>query len=196
MTWNTLTPEVASLWSGRLWGLLMLVWIVLWFGMKKAKKRERWIERAEYSLLLVFGFFLVFGGPSIWSPLNTRLLPSTPDVLWTGLAATAIGIGISIWARLSLGSNWSGTVTLKDNHELVRKGLYRWVRHPIYSGILLGAVGSAIIKGHVRGFIGVLIILLSFYIKARREERFLREEFGAGFDEHSRQTGMFLPKLT
>jgi len=196
MTWNTLTPEIASLWAGRLWELLMLVWIVLWFGMKKAKKRESWKERTQYSLLLVLGFYLVFGKPWIWGPLNYRLLPSTPDVLWTGLTVTTLGIAISIWARLSLGSNWSGTVTLKDNHELIRKGLYRWIRHPIYSGILLGALGSAIINGHVRGFVGVLVVLLSFYIKARREERFLREEFGTGFDEHSRQTGMFLPKLT
>jgi protein-S-isoprenylcysteine O-methyltransferase Ste14 len=196
MTWNTLTAEAASQWAGRLWLLLMLVWVVLWFGMKKAKKRERWIQRAEYSVLTVLGFFLLFGGAQNWGWLNFRLLPNVPDVWATGLAVTALGIGISIWARLSLGANWSGTVTLKDNHELVRNGLYRWIRHPIYTGILLGMVGSAMIKGHLRGFIGVLVVLVGFYIKARREERFLREEFGAGFEEHSRQTGMFLPKVT
>jgi protein-S-isoprenylcysteine O-methyltransferase Ste14 len=109
---------------------------------------------------------------------------------------TAIGVAISIWARLSLGSNWSGMVTLKNNHELIRTGLYRWIRHPIYSGILLGMIGTAMIRGQLRGVIGIAVVLAAFYFKARREERFLREEFGAQFDEHEKVTGMFLPRLT
>ena len=113
-----------------------------------------------------------------------------------GLALTAVGVGIAIWARLSLGANWSGTVTLKSGHELIRAGLYRWIRHPIYTGILVGMVGSAVIVGRLRGWLGVLLVLASFYFKARREERFLKQEFGSGFDDHARHTGMFLPKLS
>ena len=122
--------------------------------------------------------------------------PQTPGVLWAGLGLTALGVGTSIWARLSLGANWSGVVTLKKEHELVRKGLYRWIRHPIYTGILVGFIGTAMIKGHLRGWLGFAIVWLSFYIKARREETFLRQEFGEGFEEHTRNTGMFLPKWT
>jgi protein-S-isoprenylcysteine O-methyltransferase Ste14 len=109
---------------------------------------------------------------------------------------TALGVGTSIWARLSLGANWSGVVTLKKEHELVRKGLYRWIRHPIYTGILVGFIGTAMIRGHLGGWLGFAIVWLTFYFKARREERFLRQEFGEGFEEHARQTGMFLPRLT
>ena len=127
--------------------------------------------------------------------LNLRPFPEIPAVLWIGVLLTALGVGISVWARLSLGANWSGMVTLKKGHELVRKGLYRWIRHPIYTGILLGFVGTALIKGHVRGWVGLAILWTSFYFKARREERFLRQEFGEGFEEHARQTGMFLPRL-
>ncbi|MGB9469763.1 MAG: isoprenylcysteine carboxylmethyltransferase family protein [Candidatus Acidiferrum sp.] len=197
MHWDWLTADTASYWAGRLWQVLLIVWVVMWLGMKKAKKREGWAERAQHGLMVALGFWLLFGGGSIhWGWLNYRSVPNTPPLWASGLLLTAIGVAISIWARLSLGSNWSGMVTLKQDHVLIRNGLYRWIRHPIYTGILLGMVGSAMIRGHLRGWIGVTIVLAGFYFKARREERFLREEFGPGFDEHSRNTGMFLPKLT
>jgi len=190
------TADAASEWAGRFWLLLLVVWTVLWFGMKKAKKLERWGERAQHGVLVILGFWLLFGTLAHWGWLNIRLVPDVPAMWVSGLVLTAIGVGISIWARLSLGSNWSGMVTLKKDHELVRTGLYRWIRHPIYTGILLGMVGSAMIRGHLRGWMGILVVLAAFYFKARREERFLREEFGAGFEEHSKRTGMFLPKWT
>jgi protein-S-isoprenylcysteine O-methyltransferase Ste14 len=196
MTWETLTADSASDWAGRLWTVLMVVWVVMWLGMKKAKKRENWGERAQHGVLVILGFWLLFEGSWHLGWLDNRVVPNVPGAWTVGLALTAIGIAIAIWARLSLGSNWSGMVTLKTDHVLVRKGLYRWIRHPIYTGILLGMVGSAIVRGHLRCWLGVALVLAAFYFKARREERFLREEFGAGFEEHSRQTGMFLPKLT
>jgi protein-S-isoprenylcysteine O-methyltransferase Ste14 len=196
MNLDGLSADQVAEWAGLLWQLLLLVWVVLWFGKKKAKKLENWGERAQHGILVVLGFWLLFGNLEHWGWLNYRLVPNVPWVWLMGLALTALGVGISIWARLSLGSNWSGMVTLKTGHELVRKGLYRWIRHPIYTGILLGMIGTAMIKGHLRGWIGLAIVFAGFYFKARREERFLREEFGAGFDEHSQRTGMFLPKWT
>jgi protein-S-isoprenylcysteine O-methyltransferase Ste14 len=196
MQWDWLTQQTAMEWAGRLWEALMLVWLVLFFRMKRAKKREGWDERLRYLLVLLAGTWLIFGKRGDFGALNYRVLPNEQVVWGIGLALTAIGVGIAIWARLSLGANWSGTVTLKNQHELVRKGLYRWIRHPIYTGIALGMFGSAIIRGYLIGFVGAGLVLLGFYIKARKEESFLREEFGAGFDEHARQTGMFLPKFT
>jgi protein-S-isoprenylcysteine O-methyltransferase Ste14 len=196
MQWDWLTREIALDWAGRLWELLMLVWLVLFFGMKRAKKREQWNERAPYLILLLMAAWLLYGPRKPFEWLNYRVLPDERLTWGIGLAVTAVGIGIAIWARLSLGANWSGTVTLKDQHELVRTGLYRWIRHPIYTGILLAMFGTAAIKGYLGGFLGAGLALLAFYIKARREESFLREEFGAGFEEHARHTGMFLPKLT
>lgn len=196
MTWSTVTADTAWIWAMRMWLVLMVVWSVMWLGMKKAKKREAWAERMEHGVLLIGGFYLLFARQIDWAWLNKRVLPSIPSIWVAGLAATALGVAISIWARLSLGSNWSGMVTLKDDHELIRSGLYRWIRHPIYTGILIGMAGSAMIRGYLRGWIGIAVVLLAFYFKARREERFLRQEFGAKYDEHSQRTGMFLPKLT
>lgn len=196
MTWETMSADAASHWAGRLWMLLAIVWLIMRFGIKHAKKHETLSEFAQHAIPLVIGFGLLFGKLESWVWLNFRFPPKLPAVWLAGLALTAFGVGLSIWARLTLGSNWSGVVTLKEGHELVRQGLYRWIRHPIYTGILLGMIGTAMVKGHLRGWLGFVIVWATFYYKARREERFLHQEFGAGFDEHARQTGMFLPKFS
>ena len=193
MGWENITADRATAIVAWLWNVLLIVWLVMLFGRKSTQQSETPWERVQHVVPVLVAFWLLF--ESSWSVLNLRPLPETPAVLWVGVLLTALGVGISVWARLSLGTNWSGMVTLKKGHELVRKGLYRWIRHPIYTGILLGFVGTALIKGHVRGWVGLAILWTSFYFKARREERFLRQEFGEGFEEHARQTGMFLPKL-
>jgi protein-S-isoprenylcysteine O-methyltransferase Ste14 len=196
MTWDVLNAANAADWAARLWMLLAIVWLVSRIGIKRAKQRETFSEFVLHAIPVLLGFWLLFPRSHNWGWLDDRLLPAVPAVGIAGLALTALGIGIGIWARLTLGRNWSGAVTLKHDHELIRTGLYRWIRHPIYTGILLGMVGTAMIQGHLRGWLGVSIVAATFYFKARREEKFLRLEFGAGFEEHARRTGMFLPKLT
>jgi len=187
-----ITFERASQLAGWLWVTLLLVWVLLWFGRKRAKKLETPWEMLEHGVPLIAGFWLLFENQ--WKGLNAKLWPGTAAVLWAGVLLTAVGVGISIWARFTLGANWSGVVTLKQGHELIRKGLYRSIRHPIYTGILVAFLGTELIRGQVRGALGFAVVLGTFYFKARREERFLRQEFGASFDEHARKTGMFLPR--
>ena len=125
--------------------------------------------------------------------------PGEPREPLRGASRTIIvaaGLAIACWARLHLGSNWSGVVTLKEGHELIRSGPYRTIRHPIYTGILLAFFGNVIALGQVRGLIALVIIWLAFYVMARREESFLAQEFGPRFNDHTRQTGMFLPKAS
>jgi protein-S-isoprenylcysteine O-methyltransferase Ste14 len=192
MNWWSMDAGRASAWAEYMWMALVGVWVVMRFSTKSVKKRETSLERVQHLIPLILGFWLLF--EKNWNGLDMRLVPDTPAAWWPGLVLTAVGVTISIWARVSLGTNWSAVVTLKDGHELIRKGLYRWVRHPIYTGILLAMIGEATIKGHLRGWLGFLIVWAAFYIKARREEGFLRQEFGDGFEEHTRHTGMFFPK--
>jgi protein-S-isoprenylcysteine O-methyltransferase Ste14 len=179
-----------------LWMIFAVYWLISALKRKRTKSRESALQRLSYVLPLVLMWMLLFRGSSQFPWLNTRFAPDTFTVAWIGTALTAAGIAIACWARYHLGENWSGTVTLKENHELIRTGPYRNIRHPIYTGILLALLGTAIAVGEVRALIAVVIAYASFYTKARREESFLAREFGANFTEHQRHTGMFLPRFS
>jgi len=194
-TWEPLTAGAAARAAAFLWTVLLIVWIVFAVRRKRTKQMEHPAERLQHLVPVGVGFWLLFSKGHFWGWLDDFAVRPGLAAWSTGLALTAAGVAVSIWARISLGANWSGMVTLKQGHELVRNGLYRWIRHPIYTGLLLGMIGTALVLARVRGWLGFAIVLASFYAKARREERFLRQEFGPAFEEHQRSTGMFLPKL-
>jgi protein-S-isoprenylcysteine O-methyltransferase Ste14 len=183
-------------WIDALWLLFGAYWFVSALKSKKTKQRESILQRFGYTLPLALGFYLLYQTQPLYLWLRSRFLPAGPGSEWTGVALTAAGIAVAFWARWHLGTNWSGVVTLKEGHELIRTGPYRSIRHPIYTGILLALFGTAVNFGEVRALFAVVIAWLSFYIKARREESFLTQEFGPGFAEHKQHTGMFLPRLS
>ena len=182
-------------WINGLWILFGLYWLVSALKRKKTKLRETWTQRSRYVLPLVGAWYLLARPEAHYGWLGARFVPAQPAVEWIGVLLTAAGVAVAFWARWHLGTNWSGVVTLKEGHELIRTGPYRAIRHPIYTGILLGLLGTAIAMGEVRGLLAVAIAWLSFYVKARREESFLTQEFGEKFEAHAKQTGMFLPKI-
>jgi len=183
-------------WLRLCWIIFALYWLVSAFNRKATKKRETYLQRFGYSVPLFFAFYFLFRPEAHYGWLGARLVPEGPAWRWVGVALTGAGVAFAIWARWHLGANWSGVVTLKEGHELIRTGPYRAIRHPIYTGILLGLLGTMTAVGEVRGLIALAVAWLSFYIKARREESFLTQEFGAAFAEHQRSTGMFLPRLS
>lgn len=179
-----------------LWLLFGAYWLLSALKRKKTKQRESFLQRLGYTLPLALVFYLLYQRQPHYGWLDNRFFPAWPFGEWLGVFLTAAGIAVAFWARWHLGTNWSGVVTLKEGHELIRTGPYRSIRHPIYTGILLALFGTAIAFGVVRGLFAVAIVWLSFYIKARREESFLRQEFGPGFAEHEQRTGMFLPRFS
>jgi protein-S-isoprenylcysteine O-methyltransferase Ste14 len=183
-------------WINTLWMLFGLYWIVSALKLKKTKRRESWGQRFRYVLPLLAAFYLLSRPEANYGWLGARFVPASDDAAWIGVALTALGVGMAFWARWHLGANWSGVVTLKEGHELIRSGPYRNIRHPIYTGILLALLGTAVAVGEVRALLAVAIAWLSFYTKARREESFLTQEFGDRFAEHRRHTGMFLPRFS
>src|SRR5262245_5554122 len=118
------------LWSG--WALLWLLGAV-WSARTVA--RESAASRVAYSALMAIGSLLVFFGWD-WGVLAGQLFPTAPWIAWLGVALTVIGLGFTVWARVQLGRFWSGSVTLKEGHRLVRSGPYAVTRHPIYTGLL------------------------------------------------------------
>ena len=183
-------------WIDALWLLFGACWLLSALKRKKTKHRETILQRFGYTLPLGLGFYFLYQPHPFYGWLGDRFLPVGPVGEWLGVILTAGGIAVAFWARWHLGTNWSGMVTLKQGHELIRTGPYRAIRHPIYTGILLALLGTAITFGEVRALLAVAMVLSSFYIKARREEVFLRQEFGPGFAEHKRRTGMFLPRFS
>ncbi|MGB8475134.1 MAG: isoprenylcysteine carboxylmethyltransferase family protein [Candidatus Acidiferrum sp.] len=183
-------------WIQFCWIVFGLYWLASAFNRKVTKKKETYFQRLLYTLPLVIAFYLLYRPEANYGWLGARFVPAGTSYKWLGVALTAAGTALAIWARWHLGANWSGVVTLKEGHELIRSGPYRAIRHPIYTGILVALFGNSVAVGEVRGLIAVAVALFSFYVTATREESFLSQEFGPGFAEHQRHTGMFLPKFS
>jgi protein-S-isoprenylcysteine O-methyltransferase Ste14 len=182
--------------TGIAWTVFLVYWFISAFRLKAVKQREAPGQRLLHVIPMVISYLLLFRDDLSRGALAVRFAPDTQWIGETGFALVAIGIAFAIWARWHLGTNWSGTVTLKEDHELIRTGPYRNIRHPIYTGMLLALAGSAIALGEVRGLLGFVISWAALFFKARREENILRQEFGLKFQEHLQQTGMFLPRFS
>ena len=128
-----------------------------------------------------------------FAALTRSFLPDSPALAYSGLAVTAIGIAFAIWARFWLGENWSGTVTIKENHSLVKTGPYSIVRHPIYTGFLSALIGTILVYHEVRGLIALAFIMVMLLLKIRTEEQFMREQFGTEYVEYSRRVKTLVP---
>jgi len=177
-----------------LWGAFWTYWFVSALRVKRTKVKEG-ASRFFYLSLMAVGAYLIFSQGAAVSPLARRFLPHTLAVAFIGLVLTAAGLGLAVWARLHLGENWSASVTIKEGHDLIRSGPYAYLRHPIYSGILLALLGTVVALGEWRGLIGFCVILISLIIKAKREEAWLAREFGGSWQEHHRHAGFLLPKF-
>jgi protein-S-isoprenylcysteine O-methyltransferase Ste14 len=178
------------------WTVWGVWWLAMAFFSKSTKRRESVLQRIEHLIPTTLGFALVFREGFGGSWLARPVLSANPLLLWLCVALTILGLLFAVWARMILGNNWSGMVTIKANHQLIRRGPYRWIRHPIYTGMLAALLATAMIQGLLSGMIGFALVLLALYCKARREESFLSQEFGEGFSEHRQHTGMFLPRFT
>lgn len=159
------------------WGIFLAVWLLAAISTKRSVYRESRAQRLRYSILLVAGYFLLTRGHRMPYPLSAPVIPHMEIVAWAGVALCVAGLGFCIWARLTLGRNWSGAVTVKEGHELIERGPYRLVRHPIYTGLLAMFLGTAIVLGHVAGIAGLVLVFVSFWIKLRDEERIMLKQF-------------------
>jgi len=175
------------------WIATGLVWAAAAVAVKRAVRREAAGSRIGHLVTMAVAFGSVFSPALRYGPLAWRAVPASPAAEWTGLAMTAAGAALAIWARVYLGGNWSAIVALKQGHTLVRTGPYRLVRHPIYAGLLLAMLGSAIAYGHLGGLLGVVVAFAAFLAKARLEECFLLYKFGEGYEDYRRKVRTLIP---
>ena len=177
------------------WIIFIIVWLLGTVSTKRTIYRERGAERARYWLVLVIGYFLVIKSNALPSPFNWIVVPHTPASAWIGAFLCISGLMFAIWARVALGTNWSGVITLKEGHELIQHGPYRVVRHPIYTGILAMFTGTAIAAGYFGGFLGLLLLFLSFWLKLKREEDLMLKHFPTEYAAYRRKTKRIIPFL-
>lgn len=177
------------------WLIFAFVWLIAALRTKQTQERAPFGTRLQYVTPILAGSYLMYGRNLGLERLHSRIVPRGPAIEWLALALTVAGIALAIWARFYIGQNWSSAVTVKVGHELIRSGPYGWVRHPIYSGILLALIGTALARGTVDGVIAIAFFYTGFWIKGRMEEEFMQKTFGEQYVEYSRTTGAVVPKF-
>ena len=183
--WRVLIPG--------LWLLWIIVWSLAAIGAKRTQWRESLREAVYNRFPLLLGIFLMIVPRWPLGFLAWRIVPNGFAAPLWGVALTAAGLLFTFWARWHLGGNWSGAVTVKQDHTLIVSGPYRWIRHPIYTGITTALFGTALAVGTARAFVGAALMLIGFLIKLQVEEARMRETFPAEYADYSRHTARLIP---
>lgn len=177
------------------WIVFVAYWLVGALKTRRTERTESFASRYGVLFLEIAGFALLFVGEAGIGILGQKVLRGSYPLDVTGTALTWAGIVLALWARWHLGQYWSARITIKEDHKLIRTGPYARLRHPIYSGLDLAAIGSALAIDRWRCVVGVCLIILGYWIKAKKEEAMLTAQFGADFQEHCRHTGFLLPRF-
>jgi len=183
--------------------VLATVWIVWWLSWWAAASwsgqtasRPPLRQQILYRVCAIIGVILLFGGYSHEFVVEIVLWRTPLAVGWIMLAVAIVGLAFTWWARLHLGRLWSSSVARKADHHVIDTGPYGIVRHPIYTGITLATIATAVMRGTVAGWAGAAIMTAGWYIKARLEEGFLRQQLGAdAYDAYARRVPMLVPFL-
>jgi protein-S-isoprenylcysteine O-methyltransferase Ste14 len=179
--------------------VLWLGWLIYWLAaardVKPARRKESWATRF-LTAALTLPVVVLLAVPEPWPQwLGARFLPDTTIAYALGLLIVIAGLAFAVWARLYLGRNWSGTVTVKDDHTLICSGPYAIVRHPIYTGLLLAILGTAIVFGEWRGLVAFCFLTAAYLLKLRREERFMAESFPDAYPGYRARVPALIPFL-
>jgi protein-S-isoprenylcysteine O-methyltransferase Ste14 len=175
------------------WLGVLVLWLIGALTAKRSLKRQSAASRLFQTVLTLGAYFLIFDPDTRVAFLGWRFIPRSGAISWIGVAITLAGLLFAVWARLLIGRNWSSGVTVKEDHQLMRTGPYAIVRHPIYAGLLLGLLGTAIEIGEVRGLIGVALATIAWRTKWSIEERFMTEQFGAEYTSYKRDVKALVP---
>lgn len=185
-------PYAAVKW---LWIVFAVFWLLAAFVQKRNARRQtmgsRLIQLSIIALVVV-PFFVEGRSAGL---LYRHLYSNVRLVQYLGVLLLLLGLGFAVWARFVLGRNWSGMVTVKEDHTLITRGPYAWVRHPIYTGILLALLGTAVTLGTILNFLEVPVVGLAFWLKLRTEEKFMLETFGEQYSTYRHRVKALIPRV-
>ena len=195
-------PSVETIKSVLWHGLPHLPWIVLVIyifanitSAKNVKARETGSARTVVITFQVIAFTILFGSTIGILPPGRRFVPDTAAMRLIGAFLTTAGVALVLWSRRHLGRFWSARIMLKVDHQLIRSGPYAHVRHPLYSGMLLAVIGTAVATGEWRGVASFLILLAIWIYKMHKEEVLLSKEFGEAFHDYRDHAGSLFPRV-
>ncbi len=172
------------------WIIFAAVWIVAAFATKRTVYKQSLMQRFAWTVVTAAGAFLIFAP---LHPLDVKLLSPTLTKTVVSAFLCMCGLGFTVWARVTIGKNWSGRVTLKEDHELIERGPYGIVRHPIYSGLTLMLLATALLIGHLGAFAGVLLVFAGFWIKMAQEEWLMMRTFPDQYTDYRRRVKRIIP---
>jgi protein-S-isoprenylcysteine O-methyltransferase Ste14 len=188
MAFPTLWSEANTAW------LVFTLYFVAQYRRVQIKREGGFRYLSPERIAFVFGIALIFAPGTHISFLALTFHHSNALAI-AGLCLTIAGLAFAAWARDLLGRNWSGRVIIQSGHELVTAGPYAYVRHPLYTGLLIAMFGTALISSQLGSVVGLPLALGFFMLKAQREERILEAEFGAAYATYRAQTGGLLPRF-
>lgn len=180
------------------WLIFLLYWWVNWLSVKPSQERKRsigtvrWVIRAIIIGLVIVFLFLRDSGLSV-PFLEVSLIPHSVLLSVASVILVIIGLGIAILARRILAGNWSNVVDVKVNHELITTGIYGYVRHPIYTGVLLMGLGTVMAIGTMYMFLIFLVMVSFFWFKAKQEEELLTKHFPKEYPAYKDRTKALIP---
>lgn len=185
--------ELISTITAASWIAFILYWIISSFGIKRDMKRTAWWQNV-WVRMTAMGILVAWVIGSIAKSANHQPIFGREPMLPTaglGVVLTILGIAFAIWARAHLGRNWSPAPAIKENHELITSGPYATVRHPIYTGMLIAALGSGLV--YATWFIMFVIALFVFLRRVRIEESFMMSQFPNQYPEYKKRTWALIP---
>jgi len=181
--------------------VLQGIWIVWWLSWWAA---ALWSDRAVkqparhrqilYRVFAAAGVILLFGLYHHDVRVEGVLWQTPLVIAWSMVGVAVVGLLFAWWARFHLGRLWSSAVGRKAEHHVVDTGPYAIVRHPIYTGIIIASTATAALRGTAMAWLGASVMTIGWMIKARMEEKFLREQLGAAaYDDYARRVPMLSP---
>lgn len=178
----------------------LAVWIAFllyWRLKSQDTKATQRLEPAGSRIVRAIVFLIVIALlswpyiPLAW--LYWHFLPPAPWTFFLGAAITTAGLLFAVWARVHLGRNWSSSVTIKQDHQLIVTGPYAIARHPIYTGILTGFLGMAIATTQARGLLAFVLVFFVLWFKFRMEEQWMRNQFGDAYATYTKRVAALVP---
>ena len=167
------------------WLIFLLYWTISARSVKPTEERPHGLSRYWHYVLLIVGALLL-NIPI--SPLNFILVPRSAVVSILSSLCAVSGLAIALIA-----DNWSSVVTFKRDHELITRGIYHYMRHPIYTGVLLMFLATVLLVGTLGAVLGLLIIFVGLWIKSKQEEALMERHFPAQYPEYQRRVKALLP---